>query len=131
MQSENREETRVSNESRRKLQRMLIGGFAISLGLIGVIAHWMPGIEAGSARFIAGTSWKVGVVLAIAWLASPQLERLGWDRIRGTMLAAVSIVIVLYAIRPRIGAIAGLILVGGSAAVAMIGWVRQVVRRTG
>ena len=109
-------------------QRLLIGIFAVLMGAIGLAVHWIPGIDKGSVQFIAGTAWKVGFVLALGWLASPQLERLGWHKIRGTMLIAVTIVIVLYAIRPRIGAIAAALLIAGSTAAALIGWVRQVLR---
>ena len=59
------------------------------------------------------TLLKVGFVLGIAWMAAPQLERLGWNNLRGSLLVAVIIVIVLWAIRPRIGAIAGAILLRG------------------
>lgn len=116
------------SESNFNLQRLLIGGFALLMGAVGLAVHWIPGIEKGSVLFIAGTAWKVGFVLGLAWLASPQLERLGWQKIRGTMLVAVTIVIVLYAIRPRIGAIAAGLLIAGSMAAAVIGWVRQLMR---
>lgn len=111
-------------------QRTFFAIAAVLLGVVGAAVHWLPGIEPGSARFLSGTVWKVAFVMLIAWLASPQLERLGWERIRGTMLAAVTIVIVLYAIRPRIGAIAALILFAGSALVAIGGWVRRLSERS-
>jgi hypothetical protein len=111
-------------------QRMFLAGAAVLLVVVGVATHLLPGIEPGSARFISGTAWKVAFVMLIAWLASPQLERLGWERIRGTMLTAVIIVIILYAIRPRIGAIAALILFLGSGLVAIGGWVRRLSGRS-
>jgi hypothetical protein len=117
--------SRVRQTSKTQWQRTLIAAMAILMGGIGLAVHWIPGIEPGSAKFIAGTCWKVGFVMLVAWLASPQLERLGWERIRGTMLVAIVIVIVLYAIRPRIGAIAAFILVAGSAIAALGGWFRR------
>lgn len=116
------------SDSSSRWQRFFIGAFALLMGAIGLAVYLIPGIEKGSAQFIAGTCWKVGVVLALGWLASPQLERLGWQKIRGTMLIAVTIVIVLYAIRPRIGAVAAALLVAGSVMVAVAGWVRQFLR---
>jgi hypothetical protein len=106
-------------------QRWFFAGAAVLLGAVGIVVHLLPGIESGSARFISGTSWKVAFVMLLAWLAAPQLERLGWEKIRGTMLSAIVIVIVLYAIRPRIGAIAALILLMGSTLIAIGGWVRR------
>lgn len=106
-------------------QRFLIAFLTILLAVMGLAVHWIPGIDDGSRTFIAGTAWKIALVLAIAWLASPQLERMGWHRVRGTMLVAITIVIVLYAIRPRIGAIAALLLAGGSLLVAVTSWVRK------
>jgi len=111
-------------------QRMFLASAAVLLVVVGVATHLLPGIEPGSARFISGTAWKVAFVMLIAWLASPQLERLGWERIRGTMLTAVIIVVILYAIRPRIGAIAALILFLGSGLVAIGGWVRRLSGRS-
>lgn len=111
-----------------KWQRFLIGAFALLMGAIGLAVYFIPGIEKGSAQFISGTCWKVGVVLALGWLASPQIERMGWQKIRGSMLVGVTIVIVLYAIRPRIGAIAAALLIGGSVLVALVGWFRQFFR---
>lgn len=106
-------------------QRLLIAVSAIVLSLAGVIAHFLPNVDEGSSRFIAGTCWKIAVVLAITWLASPQIERLGWQRIRGSLLAALVIVIILYSIRPRIGAIAAAVLVLCSALAATAGWIRR------
>jgi hypothetical protein len=79
----------------------------------------------GSSGFAAGTLLKVGVVLFIAWLAAPQLERFGWQRLRGTMLAGLVVVIALFAIRPRIGAIAGALFIGGSMFFGILGWFRK------
>jgi hypothetical protein len=109
-------------------QRLMIGTMAWMLGLFGLLVHWLPGIDAGSVQFIAGTAWKVAVVLAIAWLASPQLERMGWQKIRGTMLIALTIVIILYAIRPKIGAVAAVLLISASVMAAAMGWMRRLLR---
>jgi hypothetical protein len=109
-------------------QRLMIGTMAWMLGLFGLLVHWLPGIDAGSVQFIAGTAWKVAVVLAIAWLASPQLERMGWQKIRGTMLIAMTIVIILYAIRPRIGAVAAVLLIAASVMAVAVGWARRLLR---
>ncbi|MBX3424013.1 MAG: hypothetical protein KF752_20850 [Pirellulaceae bacterium] len=109
-------------------QRALLAGITVLLAAVGVAVHFVPSLDAGSVRFIAGTTWKVAVVLGIAWLAAPQLERYGWERLRGTMLAAVVIVIILYSIRPRLGALAAILVVCGSLLVALLGWIRRFVR---
>ncbi|MCC7333466.1 MAG: hypothetical protein IT422_00110 [Pirellulaceae bacterium] len=105
-------------------QRGLLAFFAlVFLGLGGVL-HAMPSSDS-SSKFAAGTLLKVGVVLGLAWISAPQLERLGWQRLRGTLLVAVIVVILLYAIRPRIGAIAAAILIVGSAGFSLLGWFRR------
>ena len=108
-----------------KWQRLVLGvSAALLLGAGLILAAW-PGMETGSGEYFSGTLLKVGVVLGVAWLAAPQLERFGWHRLRGTLLASLIIVLVLWAIRPRIGAWAGAILLGGGAFFALIGWFRS------
>lgn len=112
-----------SNEP--KWHRAVLGIAAgVMLGAGIIIALW-PGQETNSGEYFSGTLVKVGIVLGVAWLAAPQLERFGWQRLRGTMLISLIIVLVLWAIRPRIGAWAGALLLGGGAFFALIGWVRK------
>ncbi len=107
------------------MQRHLLAGFAALLlvgGAVLAITDWMP---MSSREFVSGTLLKVGVVLGLAWVAAPQLERLGWQKLRGTLLAAVVVVLILWSVRPRIGAIAAGVLVAGSLLFGLIGWFRQ------
>lgn len=92
-----------------------------------IILKFSPLIEPGSREFAAGTLFKVGMVLGLAWLAAPQLERFGWQKMRGTGLAVIVAIGALSAIRPRLGAIAAGIAAGGFLFVAMLGWVRGVI----
>ena len=107
------------------MQRWLLGTSSLLFLASGAAVKWLPIVDDGSSVFAAGTLLKVGVVLFITWLAAPQLERLGWQRLRGTMLAGLIVVIALFAIRPRIGAIAGAVFVGGSMLFGIVGWLRQ------
>ncbi len=111
--------------SENKWQRMVLGASAALLLGAGIILAAWPGMETGSGEYFSGTLLKVGIVLGVAWLAAPQLERVGWHRLRGTLLASLIIVLVLWAIRPRIGAWAGALLLGAGAFFALIGWVRS------
>lgn len=108
-------------------QRTFLLICSIGLMLSGVLVGVSNWVEPGSRELFAGTLFKVGLVLGLAWLAAPQLEKLGWERLRGTGLAVIAIVGILTAIRPRIGAIAAVIVIGGFFAVAMLGWVRSVI----
>lgn len=109
-----------------KWQRRLLAFFAIAFLAVGLIAEFSQGVlDAESRRFFSGTLLKVGTVLGLAWIAAPQLEYLGWDRLRGGLLVGVVIVIVLWAIRPKIGAIAGAILASSGVIVALMGWFRK------
>ena len=106
-------------------QRGLLAFFTMVFLGLGAALHTMPSSDSSSSKFAAGTLLKVGVVLGLAWISAPQLERLGWQRLRGTLLVAVIVVILLYAIRPRIGAIAAAILIVGSAGFSLLGWFRR------
>ncbi len=106
-------------------QRFLLAFFSVSLIAAGLLIDFLPNVDASSSRFLSGTLLKVGLVLGLAWVSAPQLERLGWQRIRGTLLVAIIIIVVLYAIRPKIGAIAAALLVGGSLVFSLVGWFRN------
>lgn len=108
-----------------KLQRALLAFAAVALVILGAVFHFAPNLEPGGARFLSGMLWKVAIVLALAWVAAPQLERLGWQRVRGAMLVGIIIVIILYAIRPRLGAIAVFILIAVSALTTVFSWIRN------
>lgn len=109
----------------RKWPRTVLGVSAgVLLGAGILIAVW-PGQETNSGEYFSGTLVKVGIVLGVAWLAAPQLERFGWQRLRGTMLVSLIIVLVLWTIKPRVGAWAGALLLGGGAFFALLGWVRK------
>lgn len=109
-------------------QRILLLAIAAIMVLAGLVVNLQSNLDAGSAQFLSGTLWKVAVVVILAWLAAPQLERLGWQRVRGTMLAAIVIVLLLYAIRPKLGAIAAAVLIASSLLLAIVGWLRRLAK---
>ncbi len=109
-------------------QRILLLAIAVIMVLAGLVVNLQSNLDAGSAQFLSGTLWKVAVVVILAWLAAPQLERLGWQRVRGTMLAAIVIVLLLYAIRPKLGAIAAAVLIASSLLLAIVGWLRRLAK---
>ncbi|GIW98791.1 MAG: hypothetical protein KatS3mg111_2124 [Pirellulaceae bacterium] len=94
----------------------------LTFGLLASTTDWL---ESGSREFAAGTLLKVGVVLGIVWLAAPHLQRLGWQRIRGGLLVGLIIVLLLFAIRPRIGAVAAVVIASVALASSLLGWVRR------
>ncbi|RMF42147.1 MAG: hypothetical protein D6753_08280 [Planctomycetota bacterium] len=100
---------------------------SITCLLLGALASTTDWIESGSKEFTSGTLAKVGVVLGLAWLAAPHLERLGWERVRGNVLLALLIVLALFAIRPKIGALAALVLIVMAIGMSVLGWVRRTV----
>ncbi len=93
----------------------------------GLLARFVGVGEASSREFVSGTLIKVGIVLALAWLAMPQLERFGWQRLRGTGIAIIAVIGALTAVRPRFGAIAAGIAVGGFLVLAVLGWARGII----
>lgn len=109
-------------------QRFVLATFAMLFLAAGILVR-VSGFASGPNQvFVGGTLLKVGVVLGLAWLAAPQLARLGWEKLQGSLLVAVITVLILYAIRPRIGAIAGVVLIAGSLFFGLVGWVRSLTR---
>lgn len=117
-----------SESTELKWQRVLLATMAVILLVAGTACTYSPYFNDTSGKFIGGTLFKVGIVLGIAWLAAPQLAMLGWHRVRGTLMIAVCVVILLMAIRPRIGAIAASLLIGGSAVFSAVGWFRSLTK---
>lgn len=120
----NRSESDLNEPS--SLRWMLL---VLSISFVGLGGIWrlIPGLEESSRMFLSGTLLKVGMVLGLGWLAAPQLERLGWNRLRGTGLAILAAIGVLTALRPKFGAIAAGFVVGGVCVLAVLGWVRGVI----
>ena len=107
------------------LTRVLLAVFAGVFLVVGFVLGNTQYLDMASREFVSGTLLKVGVVLGLAWLAAPQLDRFGWHRLRGTMLVAVILVVILWAIRPRIGAIAAALLTASTVAFSVMGWLRR------
>lgn len=112
----------TNKKTSERIQRVVLAAIAISLLAGGLILISTNVIDQSSRTFVGGTLFKVGVVVGMTWLALPQLNHFGWHRIQGTLLVAIGIVVVLLAIRPRIGAIAGTVLVAGTAIFTAISW---------
>ena len=106
-------------------QRKLLAFFSVTFLILGLLASTTDLLAVGSKEFVSGTLLKVGFVVGLLWVAAPQLERLGWEKLRGTMLAGAILVIVLWSIRPRIGAIAGGVLAASMLLVTITGWFRK------
>ncbi len=108
-------------------QRTILAFASLAFLILGGLASTTDWIESGSKEFTSGTLLKVGVVLGLAWLAAPHLERLGWERVRGNVLLGLLIVLLLFAIRPKIGALAALVLIVSVIGMSLLGWVRRTV----
>lgn len=93
----------------------------------GLIARVTGAGEAGSREFVSGAMIKVGIVMGLAWLAMPQLERLGWQRLGGTGIAIILAIGSLTAVKPRFGAMAAGIVVGAFLVLAVLGWARGII----
>ncbi len=116
-------ETTLTNSN--QWQRLFLALVSGSFLLAGFAVTFFDSLGGNSQQFIAGTLLKVGFVLGLAWIAAPQLEHIGWHRLRGSMLAGVIVVVILMATRPRLGAIAGSLLVAASLSVTILGWIRS------
>ncbi|MEM7475503.1 MAG: hypothetical protein AAF483_10980 [Planctomycetota bacterium] len=112
-------------DGQSKFQRKLLLVFAVSFLMLGALIKSTDLFQIGSKEFVSGTLLKVGFVLGLAWVAAPQLEMLGWQKLRGSMLVGAILVLILWSIRPRIGAIAGAVLLASMLLVAIIGWFRK------
>ncbi len=144
MNASNRPEPKSSRETRNsrsatamvdaapwssRLQRVMLGSMAGAMIVAGMLIRAITTMDPASQEYYSGTLLKVGMVLGIAWLAAPQLERMGWERVRGSALVGIVVVLVLWAIRPKIGAWAGAILAIGACFFAIVGWLRNQITR--
>ncbi|GAB5404759.1 MAG: hypothetical protein Aurels2KO_29900 [Aureliella sp.] len=109
-------------ELAQRIQRYVLATLAIALLVGGLVLISTDFLDQSSRTFVGGTLFKVGVVVGMTWLALPQLNRFGWHRIQGTLLVAIGIVVLLLAIRPKIGALAGTALVAGTAIFTAFSW---------
>lgn len=114
----------TNRPSHNPLPRILLAFSALLFLVAGAIVSVLPDMDNTSRKYAAGTLLKVGVVLGLGWLAAPQLERFGWNRLRGSLLGGIIVVLVLYSIRPRLGALAGAVLVVGALVFGLAGWLR-------
>ena len=108
-----------------RIQRLVLLSFALLFLIVGAFLASTNFLDEQSNKMFSGILLKVGFVLAIAWVAAPQLEKMGWQKLRGSMLLGAILVIVLWAMRPRIGAAAGAILVASMLLATVIGWFRK------
>ncbi|MCA9129332.1 MAG: hypothetical protein KDB22_19740 [Planctomycetales bacterium] len=107
-----------------QIQKFLLASIAVVCLVSGALIGFLP-VPAASEEFLRGLLMKLGVVLGMAWLAAPQLAKLGWARLQGSLLVGVIVVLILWAIRPRIGAIAGAGFAIGCLFFGIIGWLRN------
>lgn len=106
---------------------MLIAASVVCIAA-GLVISSTDQLDIGSREFVSGTLLKVGFVLGLAWVALPQIERLGWNRLGGPMLAGALLVAILWSMRPRLGVIAGAIFVAVSLTVTLTGWIRSLTK---
>ena len=112
-------------DRRGSIQTVMLGVFCVLFLLAGIAAPWLPFLDQAGSEFASGTLLKLGVVLLIAWLAAPQLERLGWSKLRGSALMGLLIVAAAFAIRPRLGAIVGVGFLVAAIFFGVVGWLRK------
>lgn len=118
-------ETRDKSTPPVKWHRWALGLASAVLIGTGMLITAMTGVNLNSQEYFSGTLLKVGMVLGLVWLAAPQLEKLGWQRMRGTLLVSIIIVLVLFSIRARIGMWAGAMLLAACGLVSILGWMRK------
>ncbi|MFK7737697.1 MAG: hypothetical protein AB8B50_16815 [Pirellulaceae bacterium] len=111
--------------SNNQVQRILLAVCSVSLLALGIVVESTGLIESGSSDFVSGMLLKVGFVLGLAWIAAPQIEKLGWDKLRGPMLIGALMVAILWSLRPRIGLAAGVIFLIATLAASGLSWFRR------
>ena len=119
-----RKKTIVLTQS-QKFRRVALAVMSLAMFATGGALTLFPSLGVGAQSFLANVLLKVGFVLGIAWLAAPQLDKIGWEKLRGTALLALVFLIILYAIRPRLAAIAGALLAASGLVFSIAGWIRK------
>ncbi len=83
-------------------QRFALGIIAIVLGLLALLAKFGLGFSDNAGTWVTGTFGKVSFVLAMAWLAWPQLMALKDLPGGGVAIASVLVGMVVFIARPKL-----------------------------
>ncbi|QDV26670.1 hypothetical protein [Aureliella helgolandensis] len=121
----NRKKQKISSTPATRWRRALLAFFAVLLLAGGMLIDYLPFSSGASQDYMGGMLLKIGVVLGIWWLAAPQLERIGWQNVQASTLLILVVILILWASKPKIGAIAAAIFVGGSLLFSVSGWLRK------
>ena len=121
----NRKKQKISSTPATRWRRALLAFFAVLLLAGGMLIDYLPFSSGASQDYMGGMLLKIGVVLGIWWLAAPQLERIGWQNVQASTLLILVVILILWASKPKIGAIAAAIFVVGSLLFSVSGWLRK------
>ena len=82
------------------MQRHLMGALALIFLSVGVSLLLIWPQKSNSGFVVASVCWRVGLVLAVGWLAFPQLAKL-FARTPSWMLPLAAIALMTIVVRPR------------------------------
>lgn len=93
---------RIDADPLDRWRRLSTLGLAIVLSLAAVVIYWVPGASPADAQWLSGLLAKLAIVVAMLWLAFPQIRRL--QRMPGgsMMLGGILVLILVFLVRPRL-----------------------------
>jgi hypothetical protein len=108
-----------------KPQRLLIGLIAVAMAIVAVLGRIPIGFSESTGIWASGLFGKVSILLAVSWLAWPQLMWLKQSPSGSTALVAIAIAGVLFVSRPRLLLYAIPILLGGAGILLILAWFQR------
>ncbi len=114
-----------SSPSQHKPQRLLLGGIAIVLGIVAVLARLEIGFAGNTAGWICGSFGKAAIVSGVAWLAWPQLMWLQRSPGGGIAVAALGVLGVAFIARPRLLLYAVPLVVAAAGLLMSLTWIQR------
>lgn len=103
----------------------MIGLLAIILGIVAVLGRIQIGFSESAGIWASGVFGKVAILLAVSWLAWPQLMWLKQSPSGSSALLAFVIAGVVFVARPRLLLYAIPILIGGLGILLTLTWFQR------
>ncbi len=103
----------------------MIGLIALALAIVAVLGRIPIGFSESTGIWASGLFGKVSIVLAVSWLAWPQLMWLKQSPSGSTALVAIVVAGALFVARPRLLLYAVPILLGGAGILLTLAWFQR------
>jgi hypothetical protein len=115
----------LNNIPQHRPQRLIVGGLAIVLAITAIMGRIPIGFSESAGIWASGVFGKVSIILAVSWLAWPQLMWLKQSPGGSAALAGCGIIGIVFIARPRLLLYAIPLIVGGVGILLAMTWLQR------